>query len=220
MENMKTGWLVFSIIFMVLLTGCSTTPAGPPPPPPEPLKRIDVLNLSDPLEEEVIVSSERWNDLPKSLIGYGEVDYYLKTTINKNDFSEYTRLWIKAVFPDNFPGFSQLKYVDSNGKPATETMYGGGTDIQTQSSFLSCDLNYKLSYRDYSGTSSSLKTSCYYKNSFGGYFKPDDMDYFLKNGFNARVSGSADVNIVFDPEELSDHMKRVESIRRSLEISQ
>lgn len=218
MENMKIRWLIFSITFMVLLTSCSTTPAGPPPPPPEPLKIIDVSNLSDPLEEEVIVSSKRWNNLPKSLIGYGEIDYYLKTMINKNDFSEYTRLWVEAVFPDNFPGFSQLKYVDSNGKPATESMYGGGTDIQTQSSFLSCDLNYKISYRDYSNT--SIKQSCYYKNSFGGFFKTDDMDYFLKNGFNARVSGSADVDIVFDPEELSDHMKQVESVRRSLEISQ
>ncbi len=219
MENIKSGWLIFPIIFMVLLTGCSSTPAGPPPPPPEPSKIIDVYNLSDPLEEEVIVSSKKWNDLPKSLITYGEIDYYLRTTINKNDLSEYTRLRVEAVFPENFPSFSQLKYVDSNGRPATETMYGGGTDIQTQSSIFSCDLNYKYSYRDFSGTS-SISTSCYFKNSFGGFFNPDDMDYFLKNGFKARVSGSADVDIEIDPEELSDHMKKVESVRQSLEISQ
>jgi len=199
-------------LLVILVASCSTTPAGPPPPPPEPEKIITVSNLSDPLEEEVVISSKKWDDLPKSLLSMGEVDYYLETDINKNDLSEYTRLWVKAVFPENFPGFSQLKYVDKNGKPATETMYGGGTDIQTQNNILSCDLNYR--YRMYS--SSSFTTSCYYKTSFGGSFKENDMDYFLENGFNARVSGSTDLNIKFDPQEIIDHMEEVKKVRNSL----
>ena len=204
-------------LLLILVASCSSTPASPPPPPPEPLKIINVSNLSDPLEEEVVVSSKKWDDLPKSLIGRGELDYYLETKINKNDLSEYSRVWLKAVFPENFPSFSQLKYVDKNGKPATETMYGGGSDIQTQSNFFDCDLNYKMTYRDFSG-SSIYSTSCYFQNSFGGFFRPDDMDYFLENGFKARVSGSADVNITFDPQEIIDHMAEVEKVRDSLRL--
>ena len=221
MKNIKNHFIKITLpLLVILVAGCSTTPAGPPPPPPEPQKIITVSNLSDPLEEKVVISSKKWDDLPESFIHSGEIDYYLKTTINKNDFSEYTSLWVEAVYPDNFPGFSQLKYVDSNGKPATETMYGGATDIQTQRNSFTCDLNYKYkySYSDYeihSGTS-LIKKSCYYENSFGGFFKPDDMDYFLKNGFNARVSGSADVNIVLDPEEIIDHMEEVKKVRNSL----
>ena len=201
-------------LLMVLIVGCSTTPAGPPPPPPEPQKIITVLNLSDPLEEEVVISSKKWDDLPKSLLSMGEIDYYIETSINKNDLSEHTRLWVRAVFPESFPSFSQLKYVDKNGKPATETMYGGGSDIQTQNNFFKCDLNYKYRY----SSSSTFNASCYYSRSFGGYFKQDDMDYFLENGFNARISGSTDIDIKFDPQEIIDHMEEVKKARNSLSI--
>jgi len=202
-------------LLLILVASCSTTPAGPPPPPPEPQKIITVSNLSDPLEEEVVISSKKWDDLPKSLLGVGEIDYYLETDINKNDLSEYTRLWVKAVFPENFPSFSKLKYVDKNGKPATETMYGGGSNIETQPNLISCDLNYR--YR-YSGYTPTYSISCYSQTSFGASFKADDMDYFLENGFNARISGSTDLNIKFDPQEIIDHMEEVKKVKNSLGI--
>jgi len=202
-------------LLLILVASCSTTPAGPPPPPPEPQKIITVSNLSDPLEEEVVISSKKWDDLPKSLVGMGEIDYYLETDINKNDSSEYTRLWVKAVFPENFPSFSQLKYVDKNGKPATERMYSGGSNIETQPSIISCDLNYRYRYSSYTPTYS---TSCYSQTSFGASFKADEMDYFLENGFNGRISGSTDLNIKFDPQEIIDHMEEVKKVKNSLGI--
>ncbi len=212
---------IYIVIVSLLIASCASSPPTPPAPPPEPDLIISVKNLHDPLEEEVVISSERWDNLPKGLLSKGQYDYYIITKINKNDLKEFTRVWVSAIFPGADPSFTQLKYVDVDGNPATESMHSGGFNIQTQDKALirGCKLNYTPDYSSILyGTSSSVdwSYSCYRSKSFAGYFQPDEMQYFLENGLKARVSGSADLDLEFSMEEINGHMEKVHEVREGL----
>jgi len=178
---------------------------------------ISVENLNEPLEEDVIISSENWDKTAKTLFSYGEYDSYLRTVINKNDLSVRTSVVISAVFPDAFPSFSSIKYVDTQGKPATKDMWSAGTSFQDQYQ-MECTLNYKTKYQ----RNPFFTANCYRETSRSSSFNLQQVMYFYEKGFRIKVSGSTDLIITFRNEEVSAHIKKINDVKSILigEISQ